>query len=104
MSATTASPESTDLASELKKASARLGPNRRSPSAFLPDVYASQVDLAGRMLEEVAEGEGDAAWTYRVLQELIPALRDAAGLELDDPECEYERALRERYGVEAPAV
>lgn len=104
MSATTAAPESADLASVLEEAKSRLDPNRRKPSAFLPAVYHSLVELAEKQLEEVAEGEGDAAWTFRVLQELIPALRDASGISLDDPECEYEKALRERYGVEAPAV
>jgi hypothetical protein len=71
-------------------------------------LHASLCDLADRLLSEVASGapEADPAWAYQVIQVQVPAARRMAGLTLDpplrselEPGAEYERSIRERYGV-----
>jgi hypothetical protein len=73
-------------------------------------LYASLLDLAGRMLGEVESGHqhADAGWAWQVLQVQVPALRAAAGIVLDPPRrselhplAEREREIRERYGIPA---
>lgn len=76
-------------------------------------LYASLLDLAGRMLAELAAGhsEADAAWCYQVLQVQVPAMRTAAGYTLApplaselEPLAELELTLRERYGIPEPSA
>jgi hypothetical protein len=94
-----------------------LHPERKTPEAGAipgnPGLYASLLDLADRLLAEVAGGvtEADPAWTFQVLQVQVPAVRKAAGIALDPPMCseleslaEYELGIRARYGVPEPSA
>lgn len=87
---------------ELLDAGHRLRPDRFEVGRFMEGLYATAVDLAGRLLQEVEDGGGDAAWAYRVLEEQLPTLRQWAGLDGASPLVERERELREQYGLPVP--
>jgi hypothetical protein len=73
-------------------------------------VYASLIDLAARMLEDLASGHAhaDPAWCYQVVQVQLPAWREVAGFTLapalrgEPGYAGLEADLRERHGVPAP--
>lgn len=70
-------------------------------------LYSALLELGWRQLRELEDGEDEFdASAYRVMQELVPAVRKPAGIELDGahPSAEYEREIRERYGVPAPTT
>lgn len=97
----------TALAARLLSAAARLNSDRDEPAAQAQNLYSTVLEAGRRLLEDVEDGQTDAeAWTWLVMQEQVPALREAAGLELDspDPLAEREREIRERFGLPAPVA
>lgn len=93
----------TAVAVDLFHGSLHLADDRHEVSRFMEGLYATAVDLAGRLLQEVEDGGGDAAWAYRVLEEQVPTLRQWAGLDGASPLVEQERELRQRFGLPVPS-
>lgn len=65
-------------------------------------LYSSLVEYGARLLEDVEDGRSEfEAWAYRVMQQQVPVVRESAGITLEDSAAEYERSVRERFGLPA---
>lgn len=84
------------LYAELLTESLRLAPDT-DPAWSL---YSTVLEAGERLLQDVAAGASHAApWAWRVMQEQVSALREAAGLDAPDTR---EREVREKYGIPEP--